>query len=255
MQKIKSFMSVVLIPIAAIGLAVVGAPSAAHALPITTPTDLASGDQYRLAFVTSTTTAATSSSIAYYNDFVTAAANTQPLLAGLGTTWSAIASTFTANAITNTGTQWMPSSLGLPIYRLDGSTRVAANYMNLWTGYLETALRVTEAGTDASNSYVWTGTGQGGSAWQGGLGYTGPIFGKHAVGHNFFTSGLWIRFAGFGPAWSEAYPLYAISGVLTVPTSDIPEPGTLGLFGVGLAIFAVARRRTRNAPFLTSPPS
>lgn len=62
------------------------ATASLQAVPIPVPTGLAPGDNYRLAFVTSTTRDATSSAIADYNDFVTAAALAVPELAALGTT-------------------------------------------------------------------------------------------------------------------------------------------------------------------------
>lgn len=65
----------------------------ALATPITTPSGLNFGDQYRLAFVTSQTTLAQSTSIAYYDAFVTSVANTIPELANLSTTWHVIGST------------------------------------------------------------------------------------------------------------------------------------------------------------------
>ena len=101
--------------------AFVVAPLASSAAPITVPTDLNVGDTYRLAFVTSTTTAATSTDIAFYNAFVTGVANTQAELADLLTTWSVIGSTAALDARDNTGTN--PTSTGVPIYRLD-DTRI-----------------------------------------------------------------------------------------------------------------------------------
>lgn len=58
--------------------------------PITIPTGLNPGDQCRIAFVTSTIRVVTSSNIADYNEFVTAAADTVTELAALGTSWTAI---------------------------------------------------------------------------------------------------------------------------------------------------------------------
>jgi hypothetical protein len=79
-------------------------PLTALAGPITVPTGLNPGDQYRLAFVTSTTRDASSSNIADYNAFVTAAANSDPLVAALNTGWRAIASTPSTAAEDNTFT-------------------------------------------------------------------------------------------------------------------------------------------------------
>ena len=70
--------------------------SAAHADPITVPTDLNPGDEYRLAFVTSTTRDATSTNIADYNAFVTTVAESVPELLALNTTWTAFGSTTVA---------------------------------------------------------------------------------------------------------------------------------------------------------------
>jgi hypothetical protein len=69
------------------------------------PTGVAPGGNYRLLFTSSTTRNAMSADIADYNAHVTAAANSNALLAGLGTTWSAIASTSTIDADFNTLTR------------------------------------------------------------------------------------------------------------------------------------------------------
>jgi hypothetical protein len=108
------------------------APLAASAAPITVPSGLNPGDQYRLAFVTSTTRDATSPNIADYNAFVTTAANSVPELAALGTTWSAIASTVSVSARDNTGTNFFITA-GVPIYTL-ADTILATDYLDLWDG-------------------------------------------------------------------------------------------------------------------------
>ena len=110
-------------------LAVVVTAGSAAAIPITVPTSLSPGDQYRLAFVTSTTRDATSSDINDYNAFVTTAANTQPALTALGTTWKAIGSTASVNARVNTNTD--PIATGVPIFLLN-DTNLAGSYPDLW---------------------------------------------------------------------------------------------------------------------------
>ena len=97
------------------------APLTASAAPITVPTGLNPGDQYRLAFVTSTTRDATSSNIADYNAFVTAAANSVPQFVALGTTWHAIGSTAAVAARDNTNTNFTVNPSGQPIYNLKGT--------------------------------------------------------------------------------------------------------------------------------------
>ena len=64
---------------------------------------------YDVVFVTSQGTTATSTNIADYNRFVTAEANQDPILAGLGTSWHAVASTSTVSAASNAPATGMPS--------------------------------------------------------------------------------------------------------------------------------------------------
>src|SRR5262245_48347019 len=124
--------------------------------------DLPAGTQYRLAFVTSTTRDATSSNIADYNAFVTTAANTQSSLVALGTTWTAIASTATVSARTNTNTDPTPAGdNGVPIYRLDG-VKIADHYDDLWDGDIDATLSVDEAGSAVGISNALTGSNSAG---------------------------------------------------------------------------------------------
>ncbi len=242
MQSIKSVAVGLYLGIAAIVLAVIGVASPAHAVPITTPAGLSPGDQYRLAFVTSTSRDATSIFISVYNTFVTTAANSQPDLLALGVKWRAIASVFAGaphDARDNTGTRF-PGLNDAPIYLLDGITKIADGNLDLWDGTIDAPLNIFEDGTLApSRLSVWSGTLPDGTSQPLGfnLGDATPVLGRTDVFSDF-----WIQL-GTAPKTGE-FSLYALSDVITVVT--VPSPGALILFGSGLACLAALRRRNRS---------
>lgn len=221
--------------------------TASLAAPITIPTGLNPGDQYRIAFVTSTTRTALSSDIADYNAFVTAAANSVAGLASLGTTWSAIGSTATVNARDNTNTNFTIST-GVGIYLLN-DTKLADDNADLWDGSLQNSLSIDETGATTTPinglNDVFTGTDQSGIAITnlvlggGGNAVTGAAFG---TGQN------WIDFdTNFNDGNNLQF--YGISGILTVASEEtsVSEPGALTLMAVGLVGLGVIRRRRGNA--------
>ena len=77
--------------------------SSAYAGAILIPPNLNPGDTYRIIFVTDSTINATSANAADYNAFVTTAAQNDPGLAALQTTWTALVSTGSTGVFTNTG--------------------------------------------------------------------------------------------------------------------------------------------------------
>ena len=204
--------------------------------PITVvPTGLSLGEQYRLAFVTSTTRDATSSNIADYNAFVTATANAVPELAALGITWKAIGSTITVDAQDNTHTNLALDGLGVPIYLLN-DTLFVSNNDDLWapSPVNHSSLGVTENGSSPGPLLVWTGTNT--------YGTTEPPYqlgeGNPALGYSPSTSAGWIW--GNYPSEEEEHHFYAVSDTtMTV----IPEPGTATLLVLGLVGLAAAGRR------------
>jgi len=216
----------------------VAAPLASTAAPVTVPAGLSPGDQYRLAFVTSTTRDATSSNIVDYNAHVTAAAAAVPELLALGTTWNAIGSTIDIDARDNTGTNPL-LSVGVPIYRLDG-VEVAENNADLWDGSPAAPISTTEFGTNFTSAMVWTGTATDGTALPA---YTNQLGSGNALNgypmvHPPVTAYQWTMY--YSPIGStEQGAIYAISGVLTV----VPEPSTYVLAAMGLATLALVRRR------------
>jgi hypothetical protein len=221
------------------------APLAAAAAPITVPTGLNPGDSYRLTFVTSTTRDATSSNIADYNSFVTNVANSVPELAALGTTWKAIASTPTIAARDNTGTN--PSANGVPVYEL-ADHLIASTNADLWDGAILHPIDRSEQGYPFFNILVWTGSdafGLGSPGRELGVPFVALILGKNS----FATTTSWMFAASNGGL--DQRPLYAMSGVLTVPS--VPEPGTLtlaGLASAGLVLSSLRRLRPRGTKTL-----
>jgi hypothetical protein len=199
------------------------------------PTGLAPGAQYQIAFVTAHTTTATNSDINYYNNFVTTEANQDSILAGLGVSWKAIASTATVRAYDNA-----PSNGSIPVYNLAGQLveGVGTSLYNTNMGpYPHTANLILnpidydqygeQYGVN-EGAAVWTGSTVGGNIYpndyyNGIPGYLGSSF-VHA-GVSTATAGYWID--GGIATWStDLLPLYALSSPITVTT---PEPSTIAL--------------------------
>lgn len=196
------------------------------AAPITIPTGLNPGDQYRLVFVTSATRTATSSDINSYNDFVDAIGDTV-----VASDWKAMASTAGVDARDNTGTNPGIDPTGVPIYLLN-DTRMANGYSDLWDGFVLSAPNISETG-DILNGFVWTGS------------LTHGV-GSNRLGETIATAGFssvaaigWMTNNELGSGAS--FSLYAMSDVLTV--APVPEPGALALFCLGLIGFGAMRRR------------
>ena len=92
--------------------------------PVTVPTTLSVGDQYRLVFVTSSSHQATSSVISTYNTIVDDLGDN-----AIESDWKVIGSTELVHAYENTGTPTGTS--GVSIWRLDGE-KVANDYAQFW---------------------------------------------------------------------------------------------------------------------------
>ena len=227
-----------------------------------TPPALPPGDTtYRLIFVTSTSTLATSNEISDYNTFVqgVAATNTISLPA---TIWSAVASTDTTDAITNLGSVCSGSCLTAPIYLVDGTTEVAAGQAQLF-GASPGMMHSIDEDENANTTfpYVWTGSSSNGTvnnrytgtyqSTQHGLG--DPVAGTGSAastGGGAFS--FYVRFGNttpFSGQNDQSLPLYAISGQLTEGPVPTPEPasGALLLAG-GVATGLVRRLRRKRQP-------
>ncbi len=215
----------------------------AWAVPLTVPTGLNPGDQYRLIFESSTVRDATSTDIADYNAFVAALAAAVPELAALGTTWTAIASTATIDARDNTNTNPV-SAAGVPIYATGGKTSpslVFTDNADIWDGLNLTVRVFNENGLFNTNKTlgraIWTGTGGDGTAASP-LGTATPTIGGTAVSKT--PNAFWID-TGTG-VQTEPHFLYGISGILTV----VPEPGTAALVLLGLTGYGISALRGRR---------
>jgi hypothetical protein len=217
------------------------AATSLQAAPITVPTGLQPGDQYRLAFVTSGVRDATSPFIDDYNDFVQAHADAVPELWNLGVSWNAIGSTSDDDARDNTGTNPFVAT-GVPIFLLN-DTKLVEDNADLWAAFLIRALEVTEQGDfvlPTADPFVWTG-----SDFEGVVSFPlGDNLGLTTTGVHLLAGPAWID-SSFDLS-TELYPLYGISEILTVV---VPEPSSfllLGLAGMGAIVGYPSRARRRH---------
>jgi hypothetical protein len=230
MLKIRTYIA----SLSLVFATVVVTATAAHAAPITLPTGLNPGDQYRLVFVTSSTRNATSFDIADYNSFVSGVANGVTELAALGTNWTAIASTPRTDARDNTDTSFGISP-DLPIYLLDG-TKVAHGISDFWNSSRDVPINITETGSFVSGlEFVWTGTNTLGAGELGEwLGAFSPFVGNILANH-----GGWINDGGSLPS-SVNLSFYGMSGVLTV--TAVQEPAPVAILAMSLVVLTAGRR-------------
>lgn len=179
------------------------------------------GDQYRLAFVTTTKRNTTSTDIDDYNTHVQTAAAGSTAFPDLGNgTWKVIGSTATVTAKANTGTG---SGTGVAVLLMDGATTFATSNTDLWNG---TALRYTgvymsvyldENGVESYNGSVATG-----SEYSGVQSTDGRVFGNASLTDPKVTTGLtkpnnatrWMK--QYNTNLTSLMPFFALSDPLTI---------------------------------------
>ena len=188
------------------------------------PSDLDTGDQFRLLFLSSTDTDATSADIAHYNTFIqnraaAGHADIQDYSAG----FRAVGCTAAVNARNNTGT----TGAGVPIYWLNGS-QVADDYADFYDGnWDDEANDKNESGNngpDTSQASNWPFTGCDHDGTEAVFGASSRALGASQVrigrpntpgttdgplsGDDVTTS-------------SESRPMYGLSQVFEVPTTTL----------------------------------
>jgi len=191
-------------------------------------------DKYHLVFVTDGSRDALSSDIADYNLFVNGQAAMNSALTGtdMGVEWFAIASTETTQARDNAVV-----GAGVPVYMLDGTTKVADGFGDKWDGTLDAQINLNQFPATISTS-VWTGsTVSGGSPPVGTGGPLGTSF--PALGDAGNASDGWITSSSLTS--TGEFRLYALSEQLVV----VPEPSTCGLLLIGCGVVVWAFQRGR----------
>ena len=224
---LKNLLSV----LSVFALAAINTGTASASPIIVTPTGLVPGGHFRVAFVTSGTTNATSSNLSTYDSFVTTDAN-GATYNGAVITWQAIMSNSTTNARDHIG---LTSSSTIPIYLVWGE-KVSDG--NLWSGSLLHSINQTITGGEILST-AWTDTESDGT-------YSSYIENEyHTVGLSSqrFTWSVGAQSSIYG----TDHHLYGISEILS-SSSVVPEPSTVMLAGLGgLAAWAYSYMRKRNS--------
>ena len=213
-------------------------PVSAAAQLVVVPPGLSPGEQYRLAFLTSTSTMATSSDISYYNNFVTDVANSVPQLAALQTTWMAAVSTAAIDAVDNTDTRPNTADPSVPIYGLGGG-QITANNETLWNTFADLPNGTDELGHYAGDELFWTGSNSGLRVAGLTLGSTPSAIAISPI----YDAGVFEGFNLVTLSTTSLLPVAAVSGVLTVP---VPEPSSLALAFLAATGLAVPMLRQRK---------
>ena len=208
---------------------------AGNVLAATLP-NLTPGSQFRYVFVTSGARNATSTDINTYNTFVNNEASAGSETSGITGPWTAIASTASISARTNTATT---ATGGVPIYRVDG-TLVAHNYGDLWDGSIANPINVTQDDENVpTGTFVWTGTTSTGSTDSNPLGVATSRYGVATA-----TNTGWIGSANRNSSTNQR--LYAMSSIQEIPAA-IPEPTTIiASLLVGAGLLPLKRRKSKK---------
>ena len=215
------------------------ASSAQAAVVLPTDAYVTGGGAYRLMFVTTATTTATSSDLTgVYNPIAQTAGDT--VLAGQ--TWTAVVGSSTVSARTHTGALAVGDtgySLGVndvPIYTTDGD-RVVDGNAGLWAGSFDQQLMNQTGANPTFNQTIHVGYLAGGDirANQADNGPVGNTLGKvaGAIATRTGTTNMYLH----NNDATLATSLYALSGVI----NPVPEPSSMSLLALGG--LALLRRR------------
>lgn len=179
----------------------------------------ATGDRYRLIFITSVGTPATSTDIEFYNTFAqTAADNSTAYDIGSadGYTWKIVGSTAAVNAKTNTATDPTVHGVGEPILLLDGTTIVANDYADLWDHSVQNGIGLTEAGTASTSPWPWTGSYWDGTTAGGHTGDGQPLGVNQVTQGNSTATADWVWRVWTMDPYTNILPVMALSNPLTI---------------------------------------
>ena len=177
------------------------------------PEGMGPGDRFRLLFVTSTTTTAESADIADYNAFAQARAAANTNLAGFSGQFRALISTGSVNIKDNAAT----TGTGVPVHWLGGD-KAADDYADLYDLSWDSVSGLTETG-GSYTGLVWTGgNGRGETSLRRYAGAAEVRMGDLSDDTRALSSPT-------HKAATEAYPLYALSPVLTVAQPEPEQPG------------------------------
>ena len=208
-----------------------------HAAPVLRPAGLSVGDQYQLAFVTSTVIDAQSATKVTFDTFVQRVADSAGIGIGgdLGDVmWAAVNSTFTAPAVS------VNAFAARSVFNLSGGfvATPATGPGGFYSASHLAPINVTEFGA-VLNTVVWTGfdcstgTCAAGNLLGGGA--------SASIGHSGSASAGW---ASVGTdSVLELHSVYALSEVLTVP-----GPPAILMLCMALAWLATRHIRTRRQP-------
>ncbi len=199
------------------------------------PAGLNVGDTYHLAFLTDGTRNTIPTLIGSYNTFVEDQAALNSSLTGTdeGVQWFVMGSTLGDDARDN-------ALVSAPVYLLDGTTKVADGFIDIWDGTIDNPINVDQYGTTVVNpDTLFTGSNSDGTksftaGVQRFLGSTSNVL----LGDPTATSSNWVS-SSFTSSNSDMRSFYALSDVLTVL---VPEPTTVSLICLGIPVVLWRRR-------------
>jgi hypothetical protein len=190
------------------------------------------GDSYQLVFVTSTITAATNPSITYYNTFVNTAATGSSVSGVPNIVWKAIGSALSDSATPAK----VNAPVVAPVYLLDGVTKVANGYSDMWDGSIANPISLDESGVAVDAGVrAWTGSDAAGNSYRP----LGKLDNYVQFGSTASTTGGWIssgeQQGGSNRMYALSVPLTHAGGVPAVAplaptiTGITPGVGTLSV--------------------------
>ncbi len=203
------------------------------------PSAIADGGSFRLLFVTTQTTAATSSDIATYNAFVQAsAAGGDSAIQPFSSEFRALISTEAVDARDNTATHPVTNSgTDAPIYWL-GGVKAADDYTDFYDGEWDSVVGRDQNGDTTTPGSLWTGSESNGTVAIDLIDSTLRNGAGSNIGGFITATGRLMRneelTTGEPAGAAIPLPLYALSPIFTVVPVDVTGGGTAADSGGGI---------------------